>query len=83
MEAWRIVAVVIQGLGGILLVLQSMAWARERRGSTGGTVALTGLVALVVLLIIGLLSLTVLPALAVWILVAILVATGIVLLHTS
>ncbi|GAB3869071.1 hypothetical protein GCM10029964_127640 [Kibdelosporangium lantanae] len=83
MEAWRIIAVVIEGLGGILLVLQSMAWARERSGSTGGSVALTGVVALVVLVVVGLLSLTVLPGLVVWILVAILAATSIVLLHTS
>jgi hypothetical protein len=83
MEAWRIVACAVIGASGILLVLQTMAFARDRKDSTNGTVALAGLVALVVLLVLGLLSLTVLPGLVVWGLVLIMVLANVVLLHTS
>jgi hypothetical protein len=83
MEAWRVIAGVLIGAGGILLVLQTMAYARERKGSTGGTVALAGLIAFVVLMLLCVLSLTVFPGLVVWGLVVILGLTSIVLLHTS
>jgi hypothetical protein len=83
MEAWRVIAGVLIAAGGILLVLMTMAYARERKGSTGGTVALAGLIAFVLLTLLCVLSLTVLPGLAVWIIVAVVAATGVVLLHTS
>ncbi|WP_132110005.1 hypothetical protein [Actinocrispum wychmicini] len=83
MEAWRVIAGVLIAAGGILLVLQTMAFTRERKGSTGGTVALAGLIAFVVLLLLCVLSLTVFPGIVVWGLVLILALTSIVLLHTS
>jgi hypothetical protein len=83
MEAWRVIAGVLIGAGGVLIVLQTMAYTRERKGSTGGTVALAGLIALVVLALLCVLSLTVFPGLVVWALVVILGLTSVVLLHTS
>ncbi|TCO64318.1 hypothetical protein EV192_10184 [Actinocrispum wychmicini] len=77
------IAGVLIAAGGILLVLQTMAFTRERKGSTGGTVALAGLIAFVVLLLLCVLSLTVFPGIVVWGLVLILALTSIVLLHTS
>lgn len=77
------IAGLLIGVGGILLVLQTMAYTRERKGSTGGTVALAGLISFVILVLLCVLSLTVFPALVVWGIVLILVLTDIVLLHTS
>jgi hypothetical protein len=66
MEGWRVLAAALNGAGGIVLVLLTMAKVRERSGSTGGTVALSGAITLAVLAIICVLVLTVLTPWLVW-----------------
>jgi hypothetical protein len=83
MEAWRVIAGVLLGAGGLVLVLLTMAQVRDRKGSTHGSVALSGAIAFVVLAIVCLLSLTVLPATLVWGLVVAVAVIVTVLLLTS
>lgn len=71
METWRILATALLGLGGLVLVLVAMAGARDRRGSTGGQVALTGAITFVVVLVLCVLTITVLPSVVVWSLVVV------------
>ena len=75
METWRIIATSLLAAGGVVLVLVTMAQARERRGSTTGGVALAGVIAFVAMLVLCLLSVTVLPSGLVWSLV---VALGVI-----
>jgi hypothetical protein len=65
-EGWRLIAAVLVAVSGLVLMLLTMAKARERRGATGGDVAVTGAVTFVVLAILCVLVLTVLPAAVVW-----------------
>jgi hypothetical protein len=65
-EGWRLIAGALVALSGIVLMLLVMARVRERRGSTGGDVAVAGSISLVVLVILVVLVLLVLPATAVW-----------------
>ncbi|MEV4311177.1 hypothetical protein [Actinocrispum sp. NPDC049592] len=83
METWRVIAGVLIGFGGIILVLLTMAYTRERRGSTGGTVAVAGVIAFTLLTILCILSLTVFPGAVVWIIVLVVGLTNVVLLLTS
>ncbi|WP_020632152.1 hypothetical protein [Amycolatopsis alba] len=73
METWRVVATVLLAAAGLPLVLVLMAKARDRRNSSG-TVAITGAVTLVVLLLLGVVMLTVLPGVLTWGIVAVVTA---------
>jgi hypothetical protein len=65
-EGWRLLAGALVAVSGIVLMLLVMARVRERKGSTGGDVAVAGVISLVVLAILVLLILLVLPTTAVW-----------------
>lgn len=67
------VATVLLAAAGLPLVLVLMAKARDRTGRSG-TVAVTGAVALVVLLLLGVVMLTVLPGVLTWSLLGLVVA---------
>ncbi len=67
------VATVLLAAAGLPLVLVLMAKARDRRNSSG-TVAITGAVTLVVLLLLGVVMLTVLPGVLTWGIVAVVTA---------
>ncbi|WP_409495258.1 hypothetical protein [Amycolatopsis sp. cmx-11-12] len=73
METWRIVATVLLAVAGLPLVLVLMAKARDRTDSSG-TVAVTGAVAFVVLLLLGVVMLTILPAALTWVIVGLVAA---------
>ncbi|MGY6657570.1 hypothetical protein ACXIZN_35960 [Amycolatopsis sp. TRM77291] len=73
METWRVVATVLLAAAGLPLVLVLMAKARDRTDSSG-TVAITGAVAFVVLLLLGVVMLTVLPGVLTWSLLGLVVA---------
>lgn len=83
MNAWRVLASALLAAGGLVLVLQTMAKVRERRGATGGTVALAGVITLTVFALLCLLVATVLPAWLSWTLVAVVGATVSVLMLAS
>jgi hypothetical protein len=65
-EGWRLIAAALVAVSGIVLMLLTMAKVRERRGATGGDVAVAGAITFVVLAILCVLVLTVLPATIVW-----------------
>jgi hypothetical protein len=65
-EVARIIPAALVGAGGIVAVLVAMALARDRRGATHGTVALTGLLTLVVVACLTVAVATLLPPLAGW-----------------
>ncbi|MEV7554194.1 hypothetical protein AB0N89_31640 [Amycolatopsis sp. NPDC089917] len=73
METWRIVATVLLAAAGLPLVLVLMAKARDRR-NTSGAVAITGAVAFVVLVLLGVVMLTALPGVLTWVIVAVVAA---------
>ena len=75
MDAWRLIAAALIAAGGLVLVLLTMAKVRERRGSTGGTVALAGAITFTVLALLCVLVATVLPSWIVWTAVALVAAT--------
>ncbi|KAA2262243.1 hypothetical protein F0L68_13220 [Solihabitans fulvus] len=70
MQTWRVVATALFGAAGLILVLVAMAQARDRRGATHGHVVRVGLIALLVVVLVGALILTVLPSTVAWALVA-------------
>jgi hypothetical protein len=72
-ETWRIIATALLALAGLPLVLVLMAKARDRTDSSG-TVAITGAVAFVVLLLLGVVMLTVLSGALTWVIVAVVAA---------
>jgi heme/copper-type cytochrome/quinol oxidase subunit 2 len=82
-EGWRLIAGALLAVGGIVLMLLTMARVRERRGSTGGDVAVAGAVSLVVLAILVLLVLLVLPAVAAWTVVGVVGVTVTVMMLAS
>jgi hypothetical protein len=82
-EAWRLIAAMLIAAAGLVLVLLTMAKVRERRGVTGGQVALSGVIPLTVLAVLCLLVATVLPAWLSWSLVALVGATVSVMLLAS
>jgi hypothetical protein len=65
-EGWRLVAGALLAVAGVVVVLLTMARVRERRGSTGGDVAVAGAISFVVLVILVGLVLLVLPASVAW-----------------
>lgn len=74
METWRVLGAVAAGCGGLLLIIISMAHAREhavrekrsRFADTAARVSRTGLIGLAALAVGLLLMLTVLPQFMVW-----------------
>jgi hypothetical protein len=66
MDGWRWIAAALIVAAGLVLVLLTMAKVRERRGATGGTVAIAGVITLTALAVLCLLVATVLPAWLVW-----------------
>lgn len=60
-------------LAGIVLVLLTMARTRDRRGATGGQVALNGAIAFTVLAVLCVLTLTVLAPTVTWVVVGVVV----------
>lgn len=66
---WRIVATALLAAAGLPLVLVVMAKVRDRVNNSG-QVAIGGTVTLTLLVVVGVLTLTVLPALLTWVLVA-------------
>nr|WP_042184609.1 hypothetical protein [Kibdelosporangium sp. MJ126-NF4]CEL16403.1 hypothetical protein [Kibdelosporangium sp. MJ126-NF4] len=83
METWRVIAGVLIGFGGLILVLLAMAQTRDRKGATNSTVALAGAISLTVVVLLCVLSLTVLPGPVVWGIVAAVGVVNTVLLLTS
>ncbi|AGM10214.1 hypothetical protein AB0E55_31730 [Amycolatopsis keratiniphila] len=65
METWRVIATVLLAAAGLPLMLVLMAKARDRTNNSA-TVAVTGAVAFVVLLLLGVVMLTVLPGVLTW-----------------
>jgi hypothetical protein len=82
-EGWRLIAGALLAVCGIVLMLLTMAKVRERKGATGGDVAVAGAISLVVLTILVLLVLLVLPALIAWIIVVAVGASVTVMLLAS
>ncbi len=76
------VATVLLATAGLPLVLVLMAKARDRTSSSG-TVAVTGAVTLVVLLLLGVVMLTVLPGVLTWAVVALVAAALSVMMLAS
>ncbi|WP_206789487.1 hypothetical protein [Amycolatopsis sp. MtRt-6] len=69
METWRVIATTLLAAAGLPLVLVVMAKVRDRTRSSG-QVALGGVVTLTLLVVVGVLTLTVLPGAVSWALVA-------------
>jgi hypothetical protein len=82
-EGWRLIAGALLVTGGIVLMLLTMAKVRERRGATGGDVAIAGAISLVVLAILTLLVLLVLPAVVAWSVVVLVAGSVTVMLLAS
>ncbi len=68
-ETWRVIATTLLAAAGLPLVLVVMAKVRDRTRSSG-QVALGGVVTLTLLVVVGVLTLTVLPGAVSWALVA-------------
>ncbi|MFJ8913466.1 hypothetical protein [Amycolatopsis sp. NPDC102389] len=73
METWRVIATVLLAAAGLPMVLVLMAKARDRTDSSA-TVAVTGAVAFVVLLLLGVVMLTVLSGVLTWCVVGLVAA---------
>jgi hypothetical protein len=82
-DGWRWIAVALLVAGGLVLVLQIMAKVRERRGATGGTVAIAGAITLTALALLCLLVATVLAPWLVWTAVVLIGITVTVMLLAS
>ncbi|RLK59917.1 hypothetical protein [Actinokineospora cianjurensis] len=65
MESWRIIATALLGVGGLVLVLLTMAKVRDRSGRSG-TVAVSGAIAFTALVLLCVLTVTVLPPGIAW-----------------
>jgi hypothetical protein len=83
MEAWRLIAAALTAAGGVVLVLLTMAKVRERSGSTGGQVALSGAITLTVLALLCVLILTALVPWLAWTVVIVVGVTVSVMLLAS
>jgi hypothetical protein len=81
-EPWRIVATALLAVAGVLLVLVVMAKVRDHTSSSG-QVAISGVVTFTALVILGVVMLTVLPALLTWGIVIVAVAAASVMLLAS
>ncbi|WP_326566828.1 hypothetical protein VSH64_33945 [Amycolatopsis rhabdoformis] len=73
METWRIIATVLLAAAGLPLVLVVMAKVRDRVNSSA-QVAIGGAVTFTALVVVAVLTLTVLPGLLTWIIVAVVAA---------
>ncbi|MDT8910840.1 hypothetical protein [Amycolatopsis sp. PS_44_ISF1] len=73
MEAWRIVATALLAVAGLPLVLVVMAKVRDRVDSSA-RVAVGGAVTFTAVAVVAVLTLTVLPGLLTWIVVAVVAA---------
>jgi len=82
-EGWRVLATVLLAVAGIVIVLLTMAKTRDRREATSGTVALSGAISFTILVVLCVLTLTVLPATATWIVVGAVAAAVTVMLLAS
>ncbi|MFD2468481.1 hypothetical protein [Amycolatopsis silviterrae] len=82
METWRIVATVLLAVAGLPLVLAVMAKTRDRVNDSG-QVVIAGAVTLTVLVVVAVLTLTVLPGLVTWIVVAVVAAAVSVMMLAS
>ena len=82
-ETWRLIAAGLIAVAGIVLVLLTMAKVRERKGSTNGSVALSGAITFTVLVLLCVLVITVLSPPVVWGLVVVVGVTVTVMLLAS
>lgn len=82
METWRVLAVTLLGVSGILVILIIMARTRERTHSAAST-AVAGLVSVTALGTGCVLTLTVLPAVLAWGLAGVTAIAGGVLVLTG
>lgn len=82
MEPWRIIATALLAVAGVLLVLVIMAKVRDHTSSSG-QVLISGVVTFTALALLGVLMLTVLPALLTWGIVVVAVAAASVMLLAS
>jgi hypothetical protein len=79
-ETWRVIATALLAAAGLPLVLVVMAKVRDRTQHSG-QVALGGVITLTLLVVVGVLTLTVLPGVVSWALVAAVAgAAGVMLL---
>ncbi|MEV6873608.1 hypothetical protein [Amycolatopsis sp. NPDC051128] len=69
METWRVIATALLAAAGLPLVLVVMAKVRDRTQSSG-QVAIGGVITFTLLVVVGVLTLTVVPGLVAWALVA-------------
>jgi hypothetical protein len=83
MEGWRVIATVLLAVAGFVIVLLTMAKARDRKEATSGTVAVSGAIAFTLLVVLCVLTLTVLSPTVTWILVGAVGATVTVMLLAS
>jgi len=81
-EPWRIIATALLAVAGVLLVLVIMAKVRDHTSSSG-QVLISGVVTFTALALLGVLMLTVLPALLTWGIVVVAVAAASVMLLAS
>ncbi|WP_409462145.1 hypothetical protein [Amycolatopsis sp. GA6-003] len=82
METWRIVATVLLAVAGVPLVLAVMAKTRDRVNDSA-QVAISGAVTLTALIVVAVLTLTVLPPVVTWIVVAAVAAAVSVMMLAS
>lgn len=82
MEPWRIIATAVLAVSGIVLMLAVMAKVRDNTQNSG-QVAISGAITLAMLLVLGVLMLTVLPATLTWALTAVVVVAVSVMLLAS
>jgi hypothetical protein len=81
-EPWRIVATALLAAAGVLLVLIIMAKVRDHTSSSG-QVLISGVVTFTALVVLGVVMLTVLPAVLTWGIVVVAIATVSVMLLAS
>lgn len=77
------IATVLLGVAGLVLVLLTMAKARDRKDATGGTVALAGAISFTVFVVLCVLTLTVLAPVAAWVVVGVVVVAVTVMMLAS
>ncbi|MEV7093627.1 hypothetical protein AB0M80_12400 [Amycolatopsis sp. NPDC051045] len=82
METWRVIATALLAAAGLPLVLVVMAKVRDRTQSSG-QVAVGGVITFTLLVVVGVLTLTVLPGVLSWVLVAAVAAAVSVMLLAS
>jgi hypothetical protein len=81
-ETWRVLATALLAAAGLPLVLVVMAKVRDRTQSSG-QVAIGGTITFTLLVVVGVLTLTVLPGVLSWALVAAVAAAVSVMLLAS